>query len=298
MSKMVLTVCVAVLLAVPAVRAGENDPGLASIEFDYQFTDTGWSTGTATSDCDDGWGDDTWELTLTYGRELTIHVLDCCIIGDYYEVWVDGALVDTTPAPGYPGGTTHSEGWFTVALAPGVHLIEIRNALFETLGPVDLAIMCPAGVLVEGSLGAVIVDVDIKPGSCPNPFNGKSKGSVPVGIAGTADLDVTMIDPASITLMGVPALAEFEIKDSTQPGDYDPDDCYDCFEGEPVDTDGDGIPDYVDGYLDLVVKFDTQELAAAIGPQARDACIVLELQGAMIDGTPIIGSDSVVIRTK
>jgi hypothetical protein len=51
------------------------------------------------------------------------------------------------------------------------------------------------------------VPVDIKPGSCPNPINTKSKGVLPVTIAGTEDFDVTMIDPASVRLLADPVVA-------------------------------------------------------------------------------------------
>lgn len=42
------------------------------------------------------------------------------------------------------------------------------------------------------------VPIDIKPQSCPNPINVKSRGVLPVAILGTAEFDVTTIDPASI----------------------------------------------------------------------------------------------------
>lgn len=153
------------------------------------------------------------------------------------------------------------------------------------------------------------VNIDIKPGSCPNPFNDKSKGSIPVAIIGTADLDVTTIDPESITLAGVPALADWEIKDSTQP-DGDDTDCYTCFDAtNPANFNCDldplipGNDAYCgDGYPDLIVKFDTQALGAAIAslyPEAgRDDCVTLELNGETLAGVPIVGSDSMVIKSK
>lgn len=147
------------------------------------------------------------------------------------------------------------------------------------------------------------VYVDIKPGSCPNPFNAKSKGSVPVAIVGTADFDVTDVDPTTITLNGVPALEEYELIDSTEPNDGDPEDCFDCFDAEDnfnCDLDGDTIDDAYcgDGYMDLVVKFDTEALAAAIGTVPRDTCVVLTLTGLTNGGVPISGSDSVLTRKK
>jgi len=136
--------------------------------------------------------------------------------------------------------------------------------------------------------------IDIKPGSCPNPFNPKSKGRVPVAIVGIEDFDLATIDLSTITLEGVSPI-NAEMIDSTQPGDYAPEDCYDCFEGEPIDTDGDGIPDFVDGIFDLVLHFDTQELADAIGQANKGDCIELTLTGETLSGEPIEGSDSVWI---
>ena len=47
---------------------------------------------------------------------------------------------------------------------------------------------------------SILLPVDIKPGSCPNPINVKSKGVLPTEILGTEDFDVTMVDPASVRL--------------------------------------------------------------------------------------------------
>lgn len=170
-------------------------------------------------------------------------------------------------------------------------------------------------------ISVIEVAVDIKPGSCPNPFNGKSQGSVPVAILGTADFDVTTIEANSITLTGpcgsVTAMVEpCSLGDVSEPFG-DPEDCGDCFDkddpanfncdlyyadGSPVPPGavGDGVLDSYcgDGKLDMVVKFDTQELAAAIGPAERDDCVTLVLTGQTLDGTPIEGADSMVIKTK
>jgi hypothetical protein len=134
-----------------------------------------------------------------------------------------------------------------------------------------------------------VLDIDIKPGSCPNPFNGKSKGSVPVAILGSATFDVTTIDLDSLRLEGVPIVPKnVSIEDVSAPVG-DPADCYDCFD--------EGI-DQTDGYPDLVVKFYTQDLAAAIGPAPRDACVELTLTGLTLSGEPLEASDSMVIKTK
>jgi hypothetical protein len=147
------------------------------------------------------------------------------------------------------------------------------------------------------------VPVDIKPGSCPNPLNVKSRGVLPVAILGTSDLDVTTIDPASIRLHGVAPLRSgfadvaTPFDDSTENGD-----CLDCT------TDG------PDGFIDLTLKFDSQELVTALGEVTDGECLVttfgevtdgecleLELTGNLDEefgGAPIEGRDVVVIKKK
>ncbi len=141
------------------------------------------------------------------------------------------------------------------------------------------------------------VALDIKPGSCPNPLNRKSKGLVPVAIVGTDFFDVTTVDVSSLLLAGI-APVKSEIDDVTEPGDYEPADCYDCFE-EPAPItlpDGTIITYSGDGIADLVLHFDTQDLVEAInGGLSRGDCVSVLLTGALLDGTPLELSDSVVI---
>lgn len=173
------------------------------------------------------------------------------------------------------------------------------------------------------------IEIDIKPGSCPNPFNAKSNGTIPVAIVGTDALDVTQVDPATVLLAGVSPI-KWDIQgddpwegDPTAPPDNDePEECEDCFDDEgaefncdlwdagtaetPIDPPVPGTDGILDSYCadekaDLILHFDSQELAEAIdaiGEPDRDDCVQLVLIGARLDGTPIIGMDSVVIRTK
>jgi hypothetical protein len=156
------------------------------------------------------------------------------------------------------------------------------------------------------------VEIDIKPGSCPNPFNVNSEGFVPVAIVGSADLDVTTVDPTTVTLEGIYAHHwgidgdDPEEMDPTQPSGSDPEDCFDCFDADDpanfnCDTDNDGVDDAYcgDGIPDLVLHFPTLELAAVpgIADAGRDDCIKLTLKGQTYDGTPIEGADSVIIRS-
>jgi len=134
------------------------------------------------------------------------------------------------------------------------------------------------------------VAVDIKPMSCPNPLNVNSKGVLPVAILGTEDFDVTMVDPASVRLEGVVPL-RWALEDVATP--YEPftgkQDCYDCNELG------------LDGYLDLTLKFDKQEIVAALGAVNDGDCVVVQLTGNLMEeygATPIVGEDVVLIVKK
>jgi hypothetical protein len=56
-----------------------------------------------------------------------------------------------------------------------------------------------------------------------------------------------------------------------------------------------------DGFLDLTLKFDTQEVVAALGDVSDGDVLVLQLTGNLQEdfgGTPIVGEDVVVILKK
>jgi hypothetical protein len=160
MNKILFAVASAVLLVMAATAgAEENNLGGITIQTTFttqttfSYTDENWSDSSSTSDCSGaGWGDDVWEFTNSAFGFLTVTVGDCCVIGDYYEIWIDGVLKGTTPNPGYPGGSTLSVGSVKVWLAPGTHTIEIRDALDFSLYPG----MCPAGYTVSGEWEAVL----------------------------------------------------------------------------------------------------------------------------------------------
>ena len=134
------------------------------------------------------------------------------------------------------------------------------------------------------------VPVDIKPQSCRNPLNVDKRGLLPVAILGTADFDVTQIDPATVQLMGVSPL-RWELEDVATP--FQPyvgkQDAFDCTEDGP------------NGHTDLTLKFDAQEIAAALGAVSDGDVLVLPLMGqlkAEFGGHTFYGEDVVVILTK
>jgi len=120
------------------------------------------------------------------------------------------------------------------------------------------------------------VSLDVKPGSCPNPINKKSRGVLPAAVLGTADFDVLSIDVSTLRLEGVEPLMS-ALDDVATP--YGNDLCG-CTEDGP------------DGYQDLTLKFMTQEVVAAIGAATGDVQLILT--GNLLDGTPIAGGDCVL----
>jgi hypothetical protein len=135
------------------------------------------------------------------------------------------------------------------------------------------------------------VPIDIKPGSCPNPVNVKSKGVLPVAVVGTSSFDVTQVDPASVLLEGVAPL-RWAYVDSTSP--------FEPFLGkQDCQADCDAL--CPDGSLDFVLNFNRQEIIAALGDVADGECVTLDLTGNLKEefgGTPIMGEDVILILNK
>lgn len=131
------------------------------------------------------------------------------------------------------------------------------------------------------------VPVDIKPGGCPNPVNLASCGALPVAVLGSEDLDVNTIDIATIRLAGVgPVRSSYE--DVATPV-IDANECECNTEGP-------------DGYTDLTLKFETQaiveQMMNILGDLVAADELVLTLTGSLADGTPIEGTDCVLVVGK
>ena len=142
-------------------------------------------------------------------------------------------------------------------------------------------------ILVEVPESEILVHIDIKPESCPNPINPNSKGLLPVAILGSADFDVSQIDVETITI-GLVSPVKDNIADVATPhnpvtGVINPNDC---------STEG---PDGID---DLTLKFDMQEIVVALGLDIvpRGTVAMLVVTGNLIDGTPFEGYDLALVR--
>jgi hypothetical protein len=137
-------------------------------------------------------------------------------------------------------------------------------------------------VVARNSQEATTVSVDVKPGSCPNSLNPKSRGVLPVAILGSEDFDVTRIRGRSIRLEGVAPIRS-SVEDVGTPSENSRDVCR-CSDH-----------DHGDGYPDLSLKFDTQKVVKALGDLVKGETRVLRLTGKLSDETWIQGMDCVVI---
>jgi len=141
----------------------------------------------------------------------------------------------------------------------------------------------PLYIALEHESILIPISIDIKPQACPNQFNVKSKGVLPVAILGAEDFDVSIIDIVSIRLAGVEPIRSAYKDVATLT--VDENECK-CTEEGP------------DGFQDLTLKFDKQAILNAIGEVENGEELILELTGTLRDGTPIIGEDCIIIRAK
>jgi len=254
----------------------------------------------------------TFILSLVFG--MTIFLLPCGVFAqnappvagdDSYTTNVNTPLI--VPAPGVLGNDTDTEGNTLTA----VQVSGPTHAASFTWNPDGSFTYTPtadytgsdsftykandgaadsniATVTITIQQAAQEVFVDIKPGSCPNPVNVKSRGVLPVAILGTSGFDVTKIDPASIRLVGVAPIRS-SLEDVSTPFDSEVTSCEDCTESGP------------DGYMDLTLKFRTQEIVAALGEVNDEECLVLQITGNLKEdfgGDPILAEDFVRILMK
>jgi hypothetical protein len=128
------------------------------------------------------------------------------------------------------------------------------------------------------------VNIDIKPNSCPNALNINPKGIITVAILGTADLNVTNIDPLSVKLKGVDQIRS-SVKDVTTPVSNP---LYAC----------ECNSEWEDGFDDLILKFKASDVLDVLGEVQHGDEVALPLTGNLYDGTPIEGYDCIVFVSK
>jgi hypothetical protein len=233
--------------------------------------------------------------------ELLSSTADCDsdAIAKYKTTYHEGTLTLITKVPGSPWFINGNAGPYIIDLGETVvytckyqkdqmsFTLE-SNGVFQfpafyeavikaeyRLGTPTLNVNNPPDVpsTISGSLDSAEIKIigpapavmDIKPGSCPNPINVKSRGVIPMAILGGKDLNIRAIDYTSIYLTNgltdsdgkliTVAPIRLGIEDVGGPYPFDPlmprEDRMDC----GVST--------ADSFMDLTLKFSTQEVVEA-----------------------------------
>jgi hypothetical protein len=150
----------------------------------------------------------------------------------------------------------------------------------------------PQGLCVRGVEAELEISLDVKPGGCPNSFNPKSHGVLPVALVGSDDFDVTRVDVASLRLARADGTGEPVAPLAGPPGPQTQVvDVSTPYEGETCDCSklaGDGT-------LDLEARFASDDLVPALGLDvaAPGALVELVLTGELVDGTTFSATDCV-----
>jgi hypothetical protein len=141
---------------------------------------------------------------------------------------------------------------------------------------------------IDGYETSAMGALDIKPESCPNPFNVKAQGQLPVAVLSTESFDATSIDAGTLSLEcpdGSATPIWHMLGDVATPVGPSADPC-ECTEEGP------------DGYTDLKLKFLRQDIVAVLGEFEDGEEIELTLTGQLMDGTAFEVSDCVWILDK
>lgn len=146
----------------------------------------------------------------------------------------------------------------------------------------------------SGALVCELVNMDIKPGSCPNAFNKKffefgeddtkalKGGITPIALAGSPDFPVDWVDMSSLNVGGLYPKIGPKLQDAaTALGDIADCDCSD---------------DMGDGIMDIWMGFVSKDLAQLLAGQEGYQKVVLS--GTLLDGTPFEATDCVKIVGK
>ncbi|MGE5293551.1 MAG: hypothetical protein ACM3VT_01855 [Solirubrobacterales bacterium] len=202
------------------------------------------------------------------------------------EVYVNGTLMGSDGE--VQGACTDNEEWSTVKsyTLTGLHAgdntvgVIVRNYARPDSSPT----LNPTGLIYEIVVeydGPLTVGIDIKPGSYPNAININGNGVIPVAILGSATLDVSQIDPATLLFGGLNVKTKnngaLQCSIADVSGDF---------------TTPQGAPD---GYPDLVCQFADVDGSVF---QGQDTATLTGNLYAQFGGTPIQGSDTIKLVSK
>jgi hypothetical protein len=157
-------------------------------------------------------------------------------------------------------GTQVLVGTFTINVQlPGTMTLDVGHY-------VQLKDCLDTMVVLDPFQCVIDVDIDIKPGSDPNPINPGSKGLVPVAILSSDVFDATQVDPPTVSIAGATVARRGKGKLMAHHEDVN-----------------------ADGLLDLLVQVETKDFDD-LGTGGT-----VELTATTFGGQDIVGYDEVVI---
>ena len=223
--------------------------------------------------------------------------------GGWIDVYINGDMVvgGVSLADGFGPATVLFEAAIDDEIAtvwtPGGWPYEASYCLYDgrgqELGCDGMGGVEPTGITVLGDCELVMfARLDIKPGSCPNPFNRNSHGVLPVAFIGTEDFALADVDVDSIRLSRADGVGGEVAPNEGPPGPHSVfEDVATPFEGEPCDCHDLST----DGIDDLSVKFRADDVVEALELDDLDSGTLVELvvTGNLLDGTPFEAGDCI-----
>jgi streptogramin lyase len=152
----------------------------------------------------------------------------------------------------------------------------------------------PVFMTVVSTTPSPTVALDIKPGSCPNSFNFKSEGKLPVALVGIDEIPADLVDISTLLLSRADGVGGSVAPIEGPPGPHTVlADVATPFDGELCDCHewmGDGI-------RDVSMKFLTRDVvdALGLGGMPANSLVELTLTGSLLDGTPFRANDCIRI---
>ena len=141
----------------------------------------------------------------------------------------------------------------------------------------------PNGTVVELPLS---VYVDVMAGACPNPYNVRAQGKLPVSVLGTSWFDVSAIDASTVRLNGVAPTGAPGAGDVAMPYMAMPTSSWDCSSGG------------TDMITDWTFKFSRPAITATLGSVSNDDAVPVTVTGKLNDGRAFMGGDVLsIIKT-
>ncbi|WP_298718581.1 vWA domain-containing protein [uncultured Oceanisphaera sp.] len=195
-------------------------------------------------------------------------------------------ITDETPAQ---GSVTRQDAIDAMTAVGGIFFGIMPSGLFAEAQPLadatggelfNLAsFQNDATPVIEAVLAACVaaaapVKVDIKPGSCPNPFKLTQKGVIPAAILGSESFDVSRILPDTVKMAGDCEALRWSYEDVATP--------YDGGFSEPVLED-ECTTAQADGWADLTLKFNSQCVAGQLGNVTEREARLISISGKYLN---------------